>query len=401
VNIELARPGEIHLAIQPISHYFGRGPDEERGRNLERVLPAERVHVMREDGQVVGSTGAYAFELTVPGPRVVPTAGIVAVGVLPTHRRRGILTQLMKTQLEAIRDRGEPLAYLWASEDVIYGRYGYGIASFSGQIEIPRDRAQFAPFESRGRIRLLEPEEAYPAMSEIYERVAAETPGMFRRTKEWWDVRLLPDHEHHRQGGGILTRALLELDGRPEGYAVYRLHFSSDTGIPSGFVSAVEVVGATPDAVRDLWRYIFDIDWMATVKAALLPLDHPLFFLLREPRRMEFRIRDGTWLRIVDAGAALSARGYATDGEVVFDVQDEFCPWNEGRWKLAGGKAERTQEDAGIRLPVTALGSTYLGGFTFAELARAGRVEELTPGALARADAMFRADRLPWCPEIF
>jgi predicted acetyltransferase len=400
MNIELARPGEIHLAIEPISHYFGRGPNEERGREFERILPADRVHVARENGQIVGSTGAYAFDLTVPGG-LLPTAGIVAVGVLPTHRRRGILTALMRAQLDAIHRRGEPLAYLWASEDVIYGRYGYGISSFSGQIEIDRDRAQFEPFERQGAFRLVEGDKALPVMSEIYERVAAKTPGMFKRTKDWWEVRLLPDPEHRRGGGGELARVLFEYDGRPEGYAAYRLHFNTDTGIPAGHVQVVEAMGATPTAVRELWRYLLDTDWMTRIKAELLPLDHPLFFLLREPRRMEFRIRDGTWLRLVDVGAALSGRGYAADGEVVFEVADPFCPWNQGRWRLADGRAERTEAEPGIRLPVTALGTVFLGGFTFSELARAGRLEELRPGALETADAMFRADRLPWCPEIF
>jgi predicted acetyltransferase len=386
--------------MQPISHYFGRGPDEERGRVFERILPAERVHVAREDGVIVGSTGAFPFDLTVPGGRL-PAAGIVAVGVLPTHRRRGVLTELMRAQLDAIHERGESLAYLWASEDVIYGRFGYGIASFSGQIEIERDRAQFEPFDRQGRFRFLEPDDALPVLSEIYERVAAETPGMFRRTREWWEVRLLPDPEHRRQGGGELVRILFELDGRPEGYAVYRLHFESDTGIPNGYVNVVETMGATPAAVRELWRYLFDIDWMARIKAQLLPLDHPLFFLLREPRRMGFVIRDGTWMRLVDVGAALSGREYAGDGEVVFEVEDAFCPWNEGRWRLADGAATRTEAEPGIRLPVTGLGSVYLGGFTFAQLARAGRLEELRPGAVEAADGLFRTDRLPWCPEVF
>jgi predicted acetyltransferase len=401
VRVELARAGELHLAMQPIGHYVGRGPDVERGRAFERILPAERVHVIREDGQIVGSAGAYPLALTVPGAAGVPTAGIVGVGVLPTHRRRGILRALMRAQLDAIHERGEPLAYLWASEDVIYGRYGYGIASFSGQIEIDRAHADFAPFERRGRLRLLEKDEALAAFPPLYERVAAGTPGMFARTAAWWEVRILADPEYRRRGGGEHARVLYEVDGKAEGYAVYRLHFNVDTGIPEGHVQVVEAVGATAGAVRELWRYLLDIDWMARLKAELLPLDHPLFFLLQEPRRLEFRVRDGTWLRLVDVGAALSSRGYATDGEIVLDVHDDFCPWNEGRWRLADGKAGRTDAQPDLNLSVTALGSAYLGGFTFAELARAGRVEEQRPGGLDRADALFRSDRLPWCPEIF
>jgi predicted acetyltransferase len=137
------------------------------------------------------------------------------------------------------------------------------------------------------------------------------------------------------------------------------------------------------------------------VQAYLLPPDHPLFFLLAKPRRMKFRVVDALWVRLVDVGAALSGRAYSGDGAIVFDVRDTFCPWNEGRWKLEDGSAVRSDAEADIRLDVQALGSVYLGGFSFAQLQRAGRVEELRPSAIARADAIFATDRHPWCPEIF
>ena len=139
----------------------------------------------------------------------------------------------------------------------------------------------------------------------------------------------------------------------------------------------------------------------ATLTAGLLPIDHPLFFLLGKPRRMKFRVSDGLWVRLVDVGEALSRRAYAGEGEVVFEVADAFCPWNEGRWKLSGGACARTEDEADLRCDVTALGSVYLGGFTFGQLARAGRVRELSEGAVERADSIFRSDRAPWCPEIF
>jgi predicted acetyltransferase len=133
----------------------------------------------------------------------------------------------------------------------------------------------------------------------------------------------------------------------------------------------------------------------------LLPPDHPLFFLLAEPRRARFRMSDGLWVRLVDVGAALSGRAYLGDGSVVFDVRDSFCPWNEGRWKLDGGVAARTDAPADIALDVASLGATYLGAVSFTQLRDALRLEELTPGAVARADAIFAWRPLPWCPEIF
>ena len=157
----------------------------------------------------------------------------------------------------------------------------------------------------------------------------------------------------------------------------------------------------SPQATAEIWRFLFDVDWMSRIEAHLLPVDHPLFFLLAEPRLMRFTLTDALWVRVVDVGEALSRRSYLGEQEVVFDMRDTFCPWNEGRWRVTPGGAERTDAAAGLRLDVPALGSVYLGGFTFAELARAGRVEELRPGALVRADELFRGDRAPWCVEIF
>jgi predicted acetyltransferase len=166
-------------------------------------------------------------------------------------------------------------------------------------------------------------------------------------------------------------------------------------------LEVVEAIALDGRPTAELWRYLLDVDWAAKTTARLLPLDHVLFWLLAHPRRMRFRVADGLWARLVDVGAALSARRYATDGVVVLDVSDGFCPWNEGRWRLADGVAKRSRAAAQLRLDASALASVYLGWFTFEQLARAGRVEELRRGAARRADAIFSWHRAPWCPEIF
>jgi predicted acetyltransferase len=225
---------------------------------------------------------------------------------------------------------------------------------------------------------------------------------MFRRQPAWWQTRIVADPPDRRNGGGPKRFALLELAGVPEAYAIYRHNFAFDVGSSTARLGVNEVIAATPEATAEMWRFVLDIDWMATVSADLLPIDHPLFFLLAKPRRMKFRVSDGIWVRLVDVGKALSSRSYASDGDVVFEVVDAFCPWNEGRWKLADGVCARTEEEPDLRCDVTALGSVYLGGFTFAELRRSLRVEELRAGAVERADALFRrAGVAPWCPEIF
>jgi predicted acetyltransferase len=400
-EIRAATPEEFPDVIGPIFHYFGRTPSSDVAERFGPIIPPDRIHAAFDNGTVVGSGGAFPFETSIPGG-FIRAAGVTLVGVLPTHRRRGILRSLMRAQLDDVHERGEPMAYLWASEDALYGRYGYGVASFSGSVELSRDRAAFyRDFEPAGTIRLVSADEAVEPFSEIQRRAAAQHPGMFVRTPEWWRSRRLSDPEWGREGGGEMVRALLELDGRPAGYALYRLHFSMERGIPNGFTSVIEAVGDSPVSTRELWRFLLDIDWMERVRAGLLPLDHELFLLLREPRRLTFNQRDGLWVRLVDLETALNARDYKEGEAVIVDVADEFCPWNAGTWELGSEGASLSSHTPELRLDVSALGSAYLGGFTFGQLARAGRIEELADGALNRADTLFRTDRYPWCPEIF
>jgi predicted acetyltransferase len=393
---------ELRAAARPIWHYFGRSaPSDDQIERLGRVLPAERAHVAWDGDRAVGGAGAFPFMLTVPGGRVA-AAGVTLVGVLPTHRRRGVLRAMMRAQLDACREHGEPVAYLWATEDTIYGRFGYGVASFTGEIDLPRERsAYYASWEESGHARIVPLDEAETFVAPVYERVAVETPGMFARTSAWWQARALADPDWRRRGSGELQCVVLEWDAGPAAYALYRVNPAFERGVQTGAVEVVEAMGDSPDATCAIWRYLLELDWMARVKAWLLPVDHPLLLLLAEPRRLRFGIRDGLWVRLVDVGAALSARSYVAGGAVVVEVLDAFCPWNEGRWQIGGGGVKRTRDEPALRCDVTALGSVYLGGFTWAQLARARRAEEVRPGALARADALFSTGRAPWCPEIF
>ena len=359
------------------------------------------MHAVRVDGTLAGGGGTFPFELTVPGGRV-RAGGVTVVGILPTHRRRGLLSGLMRAQLDAMRERGEHVAYLWASEDRIYGRFGYGMASQTVWIDVSRDHAGFAlPYEPAGTIRLVELDEALATFPDVYERVAVRTPGMFGRTPTWWETRALRDAPDRRNGGGPHVRVDYEEGGRVDGYAIYRVHASWDDGLPNGHVDVIEALGATPQATAGIWRYLLDVDWMQFVRARLLPADHELRFLLAEPRHLRARVGDGLWVRLVDVGEALRARTYADLEPVTIELSDEYCPWNEGRWRVGPDGADRSDGEPELRCDVRELGSTYLGGVTWNELVRAGRVEELAEGAAARASALFAAERLPWCPEIF
>jgi predicted acetyltransferase len=398
IEVRQVRREDVLGALKPVFHYFGREPTEESASRFLRVLSPERMHAAWEDSQIVGGASAFEFRLTVPGA-LVPAAGITVVGVLPTHRRRGVLTQLMRAQLDHIHDRGEPLAFLWASEGGIYGRFGYGLAALCGEIDLPRAHARFhRPVDVDGSLRLLTLDEALELLPDVYERVAAETPGMFGRTDAWWRTRVLDDPEWRRDGGGEMVRVALQGESEILGYALYRLKMGFAEGASTGAVHVIEAFGVTPEALATVWRHLLDIDWMDRTRAWLLPVDHPLFLLLEEPSRMRFRVEDSIWLRLVDVGAALAARGWAAEGDLVLEVTDSFCPWNEGCYRLDGSQ---TSESPDLRLDVGDLAAAYLGGFTFGELLRAGKVEEVVKGAVARADGLFRTERAPWCPEIF
>ena len=390
---------ELRRTLDGIGHYFGHDNTLEEAERFTERMDLDRVHAAWDGDRIIGGAGAFTYRLSVPGG-AVPAAGVTIVGVLPTHRRRGVLTALMREQLDDCRSRGEAVAYLWASESAIYPRFGYGLAALFGELKLARERTAFAqPFEQRGTIRLVDLEEAARAFPPLYEEVFAQRPGMFSRSQSWWEGRRLVPSPW--AGNKAKRLALLELDGEPAGYAIYVVEQDWAHGSSVGTVGVLEVIAPTPEATREVWRWLLDFDWTSRFEAGHLPLDHPLFLLLAEPRRMQFEVGDGIWLRLVDVEAALAARSYAADTQVVIELSDGFLPENAGRWRLGARGAERTNAGAELALDVTGLGSVYLGGFSFADLVRGSRATELAAGAVERADALFRTSVQPWCAEIF
>jgi predicted acetyltransferase len=390
---------EFARALNGIQQYFGGPPTEEQLDRFMQYLPLDRMHAAFEDGTVVGGAGAFPFEMSVPGGEL-RCGGVTVVGVYPTHRRRGALRAMMDAQLRDMHERGEPIAALWASEETIYGRYGYGIASTMGDIALPREWASFAePLERRGTVRFVEPEEAATLFPPVWEALMRQRPGTFRRTESWWRLRTtrIPDEQKDNPARFVV----LEQDGEAQAYAIFKSEMKFGRGVPASTLNVREAIGTTPQATAEIWRFLLDIDWQATITTSLLPPDHPLFLLLANPRRADYKVIDGLWVRLVDVGAALSGRAYAGDGSIVFDVRDAMCPWNEGRWRVSPHGAARTDDDAEIALDVATLGSAYFGATSFAQLRGALRLEEISLGAVDHADALFAWRPLPWCPEIF
>ena len=394
---------EYGAALSAIGHYFGWAPGREDSERFSRLLPFERMHAVFEDGRIVAGAGAFPFRLTVPGGDL-PCAGVTVVGVLPTHRRRGLLRRMMDTQLRETRERGEPIAALWASEETIYGRFGYGLASLTLHLDAERGSVAIRGDLPRdATARLVEHDEALRVFPRVYERVSRGRPGMIGRSRAWWETRRLDDAPERRRGAGPLARVLLERDGRAVGYALYRLHQEGSTpGSWTKTVRVVESFGVDDAATRDLWRFLLEIDWVDRVTAYHLPVDHPLPLLVDRVNKLGLSLWDGIWLRVVDVPSALAGRSLASPGRVTIEVaSDPHFPENVGSWTIEDGIVRRARLRPDVRLPVAALGCAYLGGHSFVALVRAGLVEEVTRGGAARADAVLRSERAPWCAETF
>jgi predicted acetyltransferase len=384
---------------------FGERPRDDDLPSWTALFEADRAIAAYDGDRVVGTAGAFTFELTIPGG-VLPAAGVTLVGVHPTHRRRGILRRMMTLQLEDVHARGEPLAVLWASEGGIYGRFGYGLGALAMSIDVARERSAFrAPHTPVGTIRFADLDEAMRVYPPVYDAVRPTRPGFFARSRAYWEHDALRDPEHWRRGASENFLVVHEVAGEVDGYARYRIRESWDATGPKSSVIVTELLATTPASRLDLWRFLFDIDLMARLEAWNLPVDDPLLLNVLEPRRLQASLGDSLWVRVVDVPSALAGRRYATDGGLTIEVADELCAWNDGAWALAveGGvpMVAPASGAADLACDITDLGSAYLGGFSFRRLADAGRVRELAPGAIDRADALFRTDRAPWCPRVF
>ncbi len=376
-------------------------------RDLETNLFEPARSLVALDGpDIVATAGIVTRQLSVPGA-IVPMAGVTYVTVAPTHRRRGVLRHMMARQLSELHEQGgEPVAGLWASESAIYQRFGYGSAAPRAVLSGPTP----LPFRAgtdigTGRVRRLPVAQARPPIQAVYERLRPQAVGHLDRSDAWWDKRLA-DPEHHRFGA-TENRYLVyeELDGQVSGFAVYRVKLDFGDSGPDGLVQILDLSATTPAATAALWRFVLDLDLVRRFRRRMCSAGEPLTHLVVDPRAVQTQLTDALWIRLVDVDRALSARRYQVDVDLVLEVSDEFCPWNAGRWRLAGGPegatVVATTEAADLSLSSTELGTAYLGGPTLLSLAGAGRVRELTSGSLQRASLAMGWATVPWCPEVF
>ncbi|MEV6848678.1 GNAT family N-acetyltransferase [Actinoplanes sp. NPDC051411] len=404
VHLRTATPADFDAISDLMELVFQETLTESRRAGEQSITETDRSLVAEHDDHVVGHATALTRDLTVPGA-IVPAAHVTGVGVAPTHRRRGILTQLMRQQLEGLAAAGhEPIAVLWASESAIYPRFGYGPASSRLGLEITsREVRLTAPPATppSGRLRLIKPPAAADEFAAVYERVRAERVGFSSRDEKWWKHLLADYSDGHGEQTG--PRGVLYEDERgPAGYAIWRGESKWNEWGPDGVVVVRELVTDGPEAYEAIWRFLLGIDLTRTVKFWMAAVDEPVQYLVDDPGRLGRRNVDGLWIRILDLPAALEARQYATSLDAVVEVTDPLLPANQGRWRLSGGPDKvtctRTDDAPDFACSITELGAAYLGGTSLAALAAAGRVRRLTGNLPSVA---FGWHRQPNAIEVF
>lgn len=404
IEIRVIRDDEVEEYRQTLAVPFGSDPTPETAEQFRRRFEIDRLYAAFDDGQMVGTIGALTTKLTVPGGQV-PMGGTTLVTVLPTHRRQGILRQMMQVHLEEVREAGEPCAGLWASETSIYGRFGYGAATDLAQMTLDKQWAHLrTPVDIRGRVRLVSREVALELFPQVFDRVVTSRPGMLARSTSWWRDRVLHDPPEDRGGSTAYRHAVSFRQDEPVGYVLYRWHREANTP-PTIRVDIRELLAVDAEAEQCLWQFLFGTDLVSSFRWWNQPVDDTLQWWLEQPRRAQRIVFDGLWLRLVDVPRALSGRQYSTDDGLTFAVRDECCPWNTGVFRLeAAARGEASCKPVSgppeISLDVETLSAAYLGGRRFQDLARAGLVEG-NESALKRADAMFGWSRQPWNAEIF
>lgn len=391
--------GTVHAA-------FGRFPETpvEGGGLWWSALEADRcLLALTADGRPVGTAAAYSFELTLPGRALVPAAGVTAVGVLPSHRRQGVLSAMMRHQLAELRARGEFLSVLLASEAPIYGRFGYGPATYTARLAVPRRGAALAVPRARGvaevpatgSVEVLRRAECGEVLEEVYDRYRRAQPGALSRPHRWWALRAgQPPISPAPRYVAVHRNA----DGVPDGYASYSI------GEPET-LTVDETIAADDAVFTALARFVLGHDLVARVVFKHVPPGHPLRWQFADFRAGEVSgDTDWLWVRLLDVPRALTARGWSMDGELVLDVADPFLG-EHGRYLLTvrDGRADcvPTDREPDLSMDVSDLGSVYLGGTAPSTLVRAGHIRAHSPGAATLADALFRAERSPHCLHWF
>ncbi len=400
-EVRAAEAGEFDAvrAVFSAAMMFEVTPDDDLARQL---FEPERTLVAVDGGEFIGTTLALTRNLSVPGA-VVPAAHVTGVGVRATHRRRGVLSQLMGKQL---RELPEAIAVLWASEPAIYGRFGYGAAAWGTAYEVDLHRVGPPTGPIRpGELGELTADEALKELPRILSLMQQVRPGVSDRSELRWQKHL--EDKPDNRGGRTALRIVVHRDetGSVDGYALWRGKMVWNPTGPAYEVHVEELVAPEPAAYRVLWQHLLTMDLSAKLGYGYGAVDEPLQQLVSTPTALDRRVSESLWLRITDVQRALQQRRYAVPLDVVLEVTDDLIEKNAGRFRLtasdSSASCERTDAPADLTLSTTELSAAYLGGRPLAEFATTAHVTEHTPGALNQTTAAFRWPLAPVSLEVF
>ncbi|MER7727862.1 GNAT family N-acetyltransferase [Streptomyces sp. NPDC096323] len=414
LDVRPIAPSEFRDWLRAVNTGFLRAPtpsDEEVTGRLP-YMDLARTQGVFDAGRCVATFRSFAQELTVVGGATVPTDAVTNVTVSPTHRRRGLLSRMMATDLAAAKERGDVAATLIAAEYPIYGRYGFGPAAWTTEWEVDVPRTGLDPHgrvpstEDGGRIDLVDGAEVRKLGPALHDRLRARQHGAVSRGARWWDLNtgeVVFPHDHWTEPFHAVYRGP---DGSVDGLLIYRADDNwGDAKQPLNRATVRSLIAVTPAAERALWHFLCSVDWIATIRTGHRAPDDLLPLLLPDPRAARVVTHaDFLWVRVLDIARALEARTYAVPGSLVLDIHDA-TGLTAGRFHLdaspAGATCAPTTRSADLAMDVRELSTLYLGDESPLRLAALGRIDELTPGAAARADGMLRAGRRAWCPDVF
>lgn len=404
ITVRNITPDEYSAWGLVLGSAFGFDPRPDDAEMWKKRAEFDRYLGAFEGEEMVGTGGALTFGMTVPGGTVLPFGGVTAIATRPTHRRRGVLTAIMRRLLAEARERGEAISALWASESTIYGRFGFGVAIEGSELVLERAHAALADARPpEGRLRQIADAEARELIPAAYARLSVGIPGTLTRSPADWDLYFF-DPEHWREGATAHRYVAYERAGEVAGYVLYRQKEVWEQGHARNEVLIGDLQALDGEAYSALWGYCLGIDLVTTIKAYGRPGRDRLPLMLAASRRVRENRSDAVWVRLVDVAASLAARRYAVGGEVVLEVSDGFTPEAGGRFLLRGGpdgaECARTDRPADLHLAAADLASAYLGDARLADLAWLGRVQG-SPEAVARAQMMFQWPVAPWCSVHF
>jgi predicted acetyltransferase len=393
---------EVDAFIEVMAGAFYERRDPWHDAWFRKQVPLESTIAALDDGAIVGTSAALPLTLSVPGGRCA-AAGITAVGVQPTHRRRGLLRAMMDRQLRDARAANTPVAILWASEGSIYGRFGFGPATRRLGVVCERPNTALIDTPSAGPLRMMDRPEALQLMPAVYDQLVSDRPGLLIRDRTMWDA-VGADDDPHLPASEARHYFLIHGDP-PDGYAIYRMRRSETHDGQRATALVVELTALGPVAEADLWRHLLALDLVGRVERRMGPIDDPVLWLAQDPQALQVQWKTGIWARLLDVPTALQTRRYQAGGVLVLDVSDPFLPEVGGRFHLQVrdgiGKCVETDDEPDLRLGISELSSAFLGQICFGALSRAGRIMEVSPGAAIRADRLFGWDPPPWCVDEF